>query len=148
LNQVTGDRYGSQWVVDAFRRVGVQYTASELTKSEIYVAAQPLFAQRRIELLDIPLLAGELRRLERRPCAGGRAQVDHPPGSHDDAANGACGALVLAASQPAPSVAIRSSVTHCLTEYEPMDDERRERGTSTVDERRGLLPKLPPIMYN
>jgi hypothetical protein len=96
LTDVTGDRYGSEFTVSAFRRVGINYRASELTKSEIYIGAQPLFTQRRIELLDIPLLAGQLRRLERRARAGGRDLVDHPRGAHDDAANSACGALVLA----------------------------------------------------
>jgi hypothetical protein len=96
LKDVVGDNFGSGWVKDAFRRVGITYMSSELTKSEIYLAAQPLFTQRRVELLDLPVLSGELRRLERRPRAGGRVQVDHPRGSHDDAGNAACGALVRA----------------------------------------------------
>ncbi len=100
LTQVTGDRFGSGWVPDAFRRFGIHYVASELNASEIYIAAQPLFTQRRVELLDSPSLAGELRRLERRPRAGGRDQVTHPRGSHDDQANSVCGALVEASRRP------------------------------------------------
>jgi hypothetical protein len=96
LKDVAGDGFAKGWVKDAFRRVGITYMSSDLTKSEIYLAAQPLFTQRRIELLDIPVLSGELRRLERRARAGGRDQVDHPRGSHDDSANSACGALVRA----------------------------------------------------
>jgi hypothetical protein len=34
--------------------------------------------------------------LERRTSRGGKDSVDHPPGSHDDVANAAAGALVLA----------------------------------------------------
>jgi Terminase large subunit, T4likevirus-type, N-terminal len=96
LSSVTGDRYGAAWVSTMFRRFGITYKASEFDKSAIYVAAQPLFAQKIVELLDVPKLAGELRRLERRPRPGGRDLVDHIRGSHDDLANAACGALVLA----------------------------------------------------
>jgi len=39
-------------------------------------------------------LVRELKLLERRPRAGGRTQVDHPTGAHDDHAN----ALALAAA--------------------------------------------------
>ena len=56
------------------------------------MSAQPLFSQRIVELLDIPKMNGELRRLERRPRAGGRDLVDHPRGGRDDSANAAVGA--------------------------------------------------------
>jgi hypothetical protein len=39
-------------------------------------------------------MARELRNLERRPRPGGKTQVDHPRGGHDDHAN----ALALAAA--------------------------------------------------
>lgn len=96
LSTVTGDRYGAEWVSAMFRKFGISYQASQQDKSQIYIAAQPLFSQKVVELLDIPKLAGELRRLERRPRSGGRDLVDHPRGSSDDSANAAAGALVLA----------------------------------------------------
>ena len=96
LNAVTGDRYGAAWVSTMFTRFGIAYRPTELDKSAIYVAAQPLFSQRVVELLDVPKLAGELRRLERRARPGGRDLIDHPRGSHDDLANAVCGSLVLA----------------------------------------------------
>jgi hypothetical protein len=99
LDTVTGDRYGSTWVTTMFRKFGVVYKPSELDKSQIYIQAQPLFSQRVVELLDIPKLSGELRRLERRPRAGGRDLVDHPRGGRDDSANAAVGALLLASKQ-------------------------------------------------
>ncbi|MGO9684706.1 MAG: hypothetical protein ACLPTZ_19375, partial [Beijerinckiaceae bacterium] len=86
------------FVEDAFRKLGITYLSSELDKSTIYNEALPLFAERRAVLLDDKRLLTELRLLERRPRAGGRADaVDHPPRGHDDAANAACGALALAA---------------------------------------------------
>ena len=78
-------------------KYGVRYVASELSRSEIYLEALPLFSQGRIELLDMPLLRTQLLLLERRVRAGSRADsVDHPRGAHDDLANSACGALHLA----------------------------------------------------
>ena len=96
LTAVTGDRYGATWVSSMFTRFGISYRPTELDKSAIYIAAQPLFSQRVVELLDVPKVAGELRRLERRARPGGRDLVDHPRGAHDDLANAVCGALVLA----------------------------------------------------
>jgi hypothetical protein len=96
LSEVTGDRYGAQWVSSMFRKFGISYRASDLDKSAIYIESLPLFTQRIVELLDVPKLAGELRRLERRPRSGGRDLVDHPRGSHDDLANACAGALRLA----------------------------------------------------
>jgi hypothetical protein len=101
LHTVTGDRYAGAWVSDAFGKFGIRYEQSELDKSAIYCEVLPLFAERRVELIEDKRLATELRLLERRPRAGGRSDsVDHPPRGHDDAANAACGALWLASSQP------------------------------------------------
>jgi hypothetical protein len=102
IRTVIGDRYGAQWVTDAFRHVEVRYEPCELDKSAIYAEVSPLFAEKRIELLDDKRLLTELRLLERRPRAGGRGDaIDHPPRAHDDCANAACGALWLASSKRA-----------------------------------------------
>jgi hypothetical protein len=94
---VTGDRYAGQWVRQAFREVQVGYVEAEQDKSAVFLAVEPLFSQGRIALLDHPQLARELKQLERRPRAGGKALVDHPAGAayHDDYAN----VLALAALQ-------------------------------------------------
>jgi hypothetical protein len=106
LAEVHGDAYAAGWTRQAFLRAGVIYRESELTKSEAYLEAEPLFAQGRIELLDNPVLVRELKLLERRPRPGGRDQVDHPHGGHDDHANAAClaAALVLDNAASAPRV--------------------------------------------
>jgi hypothetical protein len=97
LTRVTGDRYAAQWPVGAFAKHGVVFEPSELDRSSIYSECAPLFAEKRVELIDDKRLFAELRGLERRPRSGGRADsIDHGPRNHDDAINAACGALWLA----------------------------------------------------
>lgn len=94
---VTGDRYSAEWVVSSFRQHGIQYKHSELSKSELYLEALPLFMTGCVELLDVRKLTTELMQLERRTARSGKDSVDHGPGpgSHDDYANACCGALAL-----------------------------------------------------
>lgn len=104
LARVMGDRYAAEWPVEAFRERNIVYAPAEKTKSELYVEAEPLFAQGAVRLLDQRRLLNELRQLERRTGSAGRDRVDHPPRGHDDHANAACGALVLAAAARARGV--------------------------------------------
>ena len=99
VSEVTADRYGASWTRETFEaRGGIAYLASERTKSQIYAEALPLINSKRVELLDLPRLQGQLLGLERRTGRGtGRDSIDHAPNCHDDVANAACGALVLAA---------------------------------------------------
>jgi hypothetical protein len=96
ITEVVGDRYGAQWVVEAFAKEGISYRQSEEDKSYYYLNIEPLFAQNRVELLDHPQLVRELRLLERTPRPGGRTVVDHPRGAHDDFANSFAIAATLA----------------------------------------------------
>lgn len=93
--ECAGDRYSAAWVVQSFERQGILYRQTDKDKSAFYLETEPLFAQGRIEILDHPQLARELRLLERRPRPGGKTIVDHPSGSHDDHAN----SLALAAAK-------------------------------------------------
>jgi hypothetical protein len=97
IRKVTGDRYAGEWPREAFRKEGVSYEPSERTKSELYAELLPLLNNRAVELLDEPRLAAQLGGLERRTAWGGRDSIDHAPNAHDDVANAAAGALVLAA---------------------------------------------------
>jgi len=90
------DRYAGGFVVEAFRRYGLHVEQDADPKSQVYLACLPLLAARRVDLLDLPRLRGQLAALERRRRSGGRDVVDHPPGGRDDLANAAAGALVLA----------------------------------------------------
>lgn len=105
--EVTGDRFAGEWPREAFRRHGIEYRVSERAKSDIYAAFLPALNSVRVELLDHPRLLAQLGALERRVGPSGRDAIDHPSRSHDDAANSACGALLIvleAAAQPAPGI--------------------------------------------
>lgn len=123
LSSAAGDRYGGEWVAQAFARYGISYLPSEHDKSVIYSSMIPLFGQGMVELLDIPRLETELRLLERKARPGGRGDnIDHGRNGHDDAANAACGALLLAANHPVDSRdSYESAVTHAITDYSPFD---------------------------
>lgn len=116
LHAVTGDRYGGDWPAAAFQdgahdetcpRVRdrkatcacepwtVGYEAAEDTASGLYLEALPILRSSRVRLLDDKRLRAQLQSLQRKSLAGGD-KVIHPPGSHDDVANAAAGALVLA----------------------------------------------------
>ena len=97
LDTVTGDRYGGGFPPERFKEHGVTYEVSELPKSQIYADSLPLLNAGRITLLDSKRLASQLCGLERRTGRGtGKEIIDHTPGAHDDLANSAMGALLLA----------------------------------------------------
>ena len=140
LSAVTGDRYGAQWVSTMFLKFGIAYRASELDKSAIYIAAQPLFSQRIVELLDVPKLAVSCGAWSAvRGRAVGISWIT-ARGSHDDMANVCAGALVLASklawSGRSQDQAYRSDLHRNGTNYDPWtrDEERnREREKPLVD---------------
>ncbi len=95
--RVTGDKYSGEWVSNAFRRHGVTFLPSSLTKSGLYLEFLPQMAQGGVELLDNKRLVNQLRSLERRSRSGGKDSIDHPPGGRDDLANAVAGAVYLTA---------------------------------------------------
>ncbi len=99
ISAVTGDRYAGEWVVSAFAEHGIVYEHSERSRSEIYLELLPALNSGSVQLLDNPRLLTQLVGLERRTSRTGRDTVDHTPGAHDDLANAAAGALVLAIAQ-------------------------------------------------
>jgi hypothetical protein len=94
--QVTGDRFGAQWVVEAFEKNNISYRASDFTKAEIYSEALPITMSRQCRFLDYPKFVTQMCSLERRAGRSGKDSIDHPSGQHDDLANSAAGAIVLA----------------------------------------------------
>lgn len=105
VQEVAADRYAGRWVPEAFRECGIAVRPSERTASELYLEVLPLVSNGTAELLDIKRLAGQLTGLERRTRSGGKDLVTHYPGGHDDCANAAAGALVLAAiPRPGPRI--------------------------------------------
>jgi len=98
LRSVTGDRYAGEWPRERFRVHGIDYELSEQPKSDLYRDFLPVLNSGRAELLNLPRLASQLCGLERRTARSGRDSIDHAPGAHDDVANVAAGALLLAAA--------------------------------------------------
>ena len=97
LRDVVGDRYAAGWVVDAFRRAGIEYKHSDIDRSAIYANALPLFTSGRVRLLDNRKLVTQFATLERRASSAGKDRIGHPEvaGAHDDLSNACAGALVL-----------------------------------------------------
>jgi hypothetical protein len=140
LTQLTGDHWGGEWVVEAFRKHGIGYTTAEKPKSAIYGEFLPLLNSGRVELLDHPRLLSQLCALERRTGRGsGRDTIDHPPGGHDDVINAVAGAVVLAAGGEAP-VVISDELLGRLRHWRPSLDARfaRPRYTPAIDPRTGV----------
>ena len=94
LFEVTGDRWGGEFVREPFRKHGITYKLSEQPKSDIYQSVLPQINSRRVELLDLPRLHAQLCSLERRTARSGRDSIDHAPNAHDDVANAVCGAFL------------------------------------------------------
>jgi hypothetical protein len=95
LSHVVGDRFGGEFVAEAFAKVGIAYRPAEKTKSSLYVELLPAINAQSVELLDNAKLVAQLCQLERRTARGGRDSIDHPPKSHDDVAHTCAGAVHL-----------------------------------------------------
>jgi hypothetical protein len=98
---VTGDRWGGDFVREAFRKLDIAYEPAEKTRSEFYRELLPLLMSGKVDLLDDKRMIAQLMQLERRTSRVGRDAIDHPPGQHDDLSNAAAGALVLAPQESA-----------------------------------------------
>jgi hypothetical protein len=96
---IRGDRYGAEWVREAFRKVGIEYRPSDLSKSELYRDLLPRLNSGEVDLLDHPRLITQLLGLERRTARGGRDSIDHAANARDDLINAAAGVLVYASSE-------------------------------------------------
>jgi hypothetical protein len=101
ITRLVGDRYAAEWPRERFKVHGIEYRVSDKVKSEIYLHLLPLLNSARVELLDHPRLINQLIGLERRTSRAGKDSIDHVPGGHDDIANAAAGAAVLAAQAAA-----------------------------------------------
>ena len=99
LSSVYGDRYGAQWVVDAFRRHGIELMKSQHDRSSLYLNMLPALNAGQVKLLDLPRIRSQLLALERRTVRGsGKDVVDHPTAGSDDLINCVAGALVMSAA--------------------------------------------------
>jgi hypothetical protein len=94
IASLVSDKFGGEWVVQAFARHGIELTQSAKPKSDLYGEFLFLINAARVELLDNLRLARELTGLERRTARSGKDSIDHMPGGHDDLANAVAGLLV------------------------------------------------------
>jgi hypothetical protein len=104
ITQAESDKWGGDWVVQAFGKAGIKVVPCAKPKSDIYREALPLLNAHRCSLLDHPRLITQLCGLERRTARGGRDSIDHAPMGHDDVCNAAMGVLVLTAASHGPMV--------------------------------------------
>lgn len=93
---VVGDHYAGEWPRERFRENDIGYHVSERDKSQIYRDSLPLLNTPQCRLLDNAELAAQLKSLVRKITPRGQEVITHRKGAHDDVANAACGALVLA----------------------------------------------------
>ncbi|MGB5083532.1 MAG: hypothetical protein WBO09_02770 [Methylocystis silviterrae] len=98
LSAVSGDKWATGFVAEAFKQHKTTYKPSDKTKSQIYSELIPLANSRRLNLLDNGRLTTQLCMLERRTTSGGRDSIDAPRDVPEDLANAASGALVLSLS--------------------------------------------------
>jgi terminase large subunit-like protein len=96
IGSVTGDAFAGLWPRERFLKCGIEYKVSDRTRSEIYLSFLPMLMSANVQLLDNARLVNQLVGLERRTARSGKDSVDHSPGSHDDIANAAAGAVLEA----------------------------------------------------
>jgi hypothetical protein len=111
ISRVTGDAYAGLWPRERFAVHGITYDLSSRNTSAIYLEFLPALNAKRVQLLDLPRLVGQLVGLERRTARGGRDSIAHAPGSHDDVANVACGALVQVIEDRRPALIQAADLT-------------------------------------
>ncbi len=113
VRRVTGDKYAGEWPREQFAKHGVTYEISDKSKTEIYAAFLPILNSQSARLIEAPKLETQIVSLERRTTRGtGRDIIDHPQvkGAHDDVANAAAGAVVLATTGRKPLIVSREAV--------------------------------------
>jgi hypothetical protein len=93
--KVLGDAYAGEWVSNAFKAAGVEYSRCELPKSALYLESLPYFMRGAVSIPNLPILIRELRLLERRVTRAGKDSVDHGSSGSDDHSNVLAGIMWL-----------------------------------------------------
>lgn len=89
LMSMSGDNYGGDWPVEAFKTLGIHYRICPMPKNDLYRELLPVLCggKEQIELLDSFTQTHQLASLERRSRSSGKDLIDHPRGARDDLAN-------------------------------------------------------------
>lgn len=104
IGAVYGDRYAGRWPADEFRKHGIEYLASELDRSALYLELMARLNSGAVILPPDDKLKRQLGNLERRTHRSGRDTIDHPPGSNDDRANAVAGAVAFSRVRQATGI--------------------------------------------
>ena len=99
LAEVTGDKYAAEWVVEALGKNSSSIAAAIVTDPRCISTRSPCSLPAAPGSSTTHVLVHQFSSLERRTSRTGRDRVDHPAGSHDDLANAAAGALILASGK-------------------------------------------------
>ena len=94
ITSAKSDRYGGEWVSEAFKKHGITVEPAEFSAPELYVEFLPIILNGAVELPDNARLTAQLVNLERRTRTGGKDLITHFPGGHDDLSNAVAGACV------------------------------------------------------
>lgn len=98
VGHIALDRYAGQVFPADFAGYGIPSEPALLSASDLYAAFEPALNGHRAVLLDHPVLESQLLGLIWRGN-----KIVHPSGEHDDWANAAVGALLLALQHPGES---------------------------------------------
>jgi len=142
---VIGDHYSGEWIVQAFAKCGITYRWSDRNRSDIYIDCLPLFTTGRARILDNKRLTSQFYSLERKPTASGD-KVNHGPGGHDDCANVAAGAMVLATADKLDVVPIVGPIIIGGRHDTPIPGSARQPGQTEeayAAKERAKLPSVP-----
>ena len=142
--KVVGDRYGGEFPREQFRKHGITYQPSKDPKGSIYLGLLPLINSNKVRLLGNKRLITQLLSLERNTSRGGRDNIDHGRGGHDDIANAAAGALLLATAKKPRA---RIGTYNCANgdgrvHWKPDDEQRLRIRTVTITEKEALEQSL------
>jgi hypothetical protein len=132
IDWVRGDRYAGEWPRAEFSKHGVTYYVETLAKSDIYREILPALNGGKVQLLDSSRLTAQFCALERRTARGGKDSIDHPVHAHDDLANAAAGALLLALSQPPQATGFPVLGEDLVAYRDPVFETGRERTGSDL----------------
>ena len=127
VTKAESDRWGGDWVGEAFRKQNITVVPCAKPKSDIYREVLPILNAHRCSLLDHPRLIAQLCGLERRTARGGRDSIDHAPLAHDDVANAAAGVLVMVKTTRG-SLVISDEVLAALVKPGPGSENWARRG--------------------
>jgi len=91
IAQVVGDKYAGETFITDFAGYGIDYIVSALAASDLYAAVEPHLNAGQVMLVDDGMVEQQLLGLIWKGT-----KITHPGGEHDDHANAAAGAVLLA----------------------------------------------------